>query len=111
MGGDFTYTTQAELAYGMFVDVPELPEADDITVYPNPVSKTANIEFELNGKTRVNAAVYDMLGREITDLYNGEMNSGRQRIRMDVSGMSKGMYFVKLRFNDEIVTKKVMVTE
>ena len=111
MGGDFTYTTQAELAYGMFVDVPELPEADDITVYPNPVSKTANIEFELNGKTRVNAAVYDMLGREITDLYNGEMNSGRQRIRMDVSEMSKGMYFVKLRFNDEIVTKKVMVTE
>jgi hypothetical protein len=111
MGGDFTYTTKAELAHGMFVDVPELPGADDITVYPNPVSKTANIEFNLNGKAQVNVAVYDMLGREITNLFDGEMNSGRQNIRMDVSGMSKGMYFVRLRFNDEIITKKVMVTE
>jgi len=82
-----------------------------LSVYPNPVSKTANIEFDLSGKTRVDVAVYDILGREIKDLFSGEMNSGRQRIRMDVSGMSQGMYFVRLRFNDKIITKKVMVTE
>ena len=111
MGGDFTYTATAQLVHGMFVDTPELPEADDITIYPNPISKTANIEFSLNGTTYVSAAVYDMLGRNMINLYGGEMNSGAQKIQMDMSGISNGIYFVRLRFNDEIITKKVMVAE
>jgi hypothetical protein len=52
-----------------------------------------------------------MLGRNIINLYDGEMNSGTQKINMDVSGISNGIYFVRLQFNDEIVTKKVMVAE
>ena len=111
LGDPFTYTTSAELANRMVVEVPELPQAEDVLVYPNPVSGKASIEFSLNGKTYVNASVYDMLGRNIMNLYDGEMNSGAQKISMDVSNISKGIYFVRLRFDDEIITKKVMVTE
>ncbi len=111
MGGDFTYVAKAELAHGMVVEVPELPSAEDITVYPNPVIRSASIEFSLNAKTRVNATLYDVTGRSIMQLYDGEMNNGAQNIHMDVSGISNGIYFVRLRFNDKIITKKVMVAE
>ncbi|MAE09467.1 MAG: hypothetical protein CL661_12035 [Bacteroidetes bacterium] len=108
-GGDFTYTATAELAYNMIVDVDEMLTADDISIRPNPVTNNANIEFSLNNSTNVNIAVFDILGKKVKVIYTGFMTSGSQNIQMNVNEFNKGIYFVKLQMNNEVVIKKIIV--
>ncbi len=108
-GGDFTYTATAELAYNMIVDVDEMLTADDISIRPNPVTSNANIEFSLNSSTNVDIAVFDILGKKVKDIYTGVMTSGSQNIQMNVNEFNKGIYFVKLQMNNEVVIKKIIV--
>ena len=110
-GGDFTYSAKAGLASGMWVDVNEILTADDISIHPNPVTATANIEFSLGNNSNVDIAVYNILGKKITDLYNGEMSMGSNNIKWDVNGLNNGVYFVKIQMNNQVVTKKIMVTK
>ena len=44
--------------------------------YPNPFNPSTNINFELSQTSEVNIAVYDMLGRKVSDLVSGQMNAG-----------------------------------
>ena len=110
-GGEFTYTATANLAYGITVDVNEILSADEISIHPNPVTATANIEFSLANNSDVNIGVYDILGKKIADLYNGDMSMGSQNITWDVNGLNNGVYFVKIQMNNKVVTKKIMVTK
>ena len=107
-GGDFTYSATADLAYNMIVDVDEMLSAEDISIRPNPVTNNANIEFSLNNSTNVNIAVFDILGKKVKDIYAGEM-SGSQNIQMNASELNKGIYFVKLQMNNDVVIKKIVV--
>ena len=110
-GDTFTYSTSAELARGITVDINEVLSSDDISINPNPVTNTANIEFSLYKNTDVNIAVFDILGKNVINLYEGEMSNGPQNIKLNVAGLNKGVYFVKIQMNNEVVTKKVMVTK
>jgi len=111
-GEDFTgVTVTAELAHGMIVDVPETIIADNITIYPNPVTQTANIELVLSNETNMEIAVLDMLGKNVMNLYEGIMNTGQHKIQFDASSLAQGIYFVKLQSNNEIITKKIMISK
>ncbi len=108
-GDTFTYSATAELAHGITVDINEVLSSDDISISPNPVVNTANIQFNLARKTNVDIAVFDILGKNVTNLHKGEMNNGPHNIVLDVNGLNKGVYFVKIQMNNNVVTKKIMV--
>lgn len=109
-GGDFTYSTTAELAYNMIVDVDEMLASEDVSIRPNPVTNNANIEFSLNNSANVNIAVFDILGKKVKNIYSGNMTGGSQNVNVNVSELNKGVYFVKLQINSEVVIKKIIVT-
>jgi hypothetical protein len=108
-GGDFTYTTNVELAHDIIIDINETLSSDHISIYPNPITNIANIEFNLFKRNEVNIAVYDILGKQIKNLYQGEMMSGANNIQVDVSTLNEGVYFVKLQMNNQVITKKIMI--
>jgi hypothetical protein len=110
-GGEFTYSTKAELAYDITIDVNEILSAEDVSIYPNPVTKTANIEFNLYNNSDVNVAIFDILGKNVMNLYEGDMMSGSNSIKMDVNELNEGIYFVKLQMSNQVVTKKIMVNK
>jgi len=37
------------------------------------------------------------------------MDSGKQNIRMDATGLNKGIYFVKFKLNSEVFTQKIIL--
>ena len=111
-GEKFTgITVTAELAHGMIVDVQETIVTDNITIYPNPVTRTANIEFALSKESNMKVTVLDMLGKSVMNLYEGVMNTGQHKIQLDASNLAQGIYFVKLQSNNEIITKKIMISK
>jgi hypothetical protein len=77
--------------------------------YPNPFNSSTTISFELEEPGNVKLLVYDLLGREITVLADRHMEAGGYNIGFDVSGLSSGIYFYRLRAGDTVETKRMLL--
>jgi len=63
--------------------------------YPNPFNPSTNISYQLPEAARVTLKIYDMLGREVAKLVDGEMETGKYSVTFNGSGLSSGIYFVR----------------
>ncbi|MFQ6611079.1 MAG: FlgD immunoglobulin-like domain containing protein [Fidelibacterota bacterium] len=69
--------------------------------YPNPFNPSTTIRFTLPEISAVSLVVYDLMGREIVDLAQGEYQAGSQQIRWDGRDqngvpVASGVYFATL---------------
>ena len=72
-----------------------------IGLYPNPTNKGyVNISANISGV--ITANVYDILGKVI-------ISSKIDNNRLDVSNLKSGMYVIKIKQNDIITTKKLII--
>ena len=61
----------------------------ELQVYPNPAKDVVNVMTKNNIK---NISVYDVTGKEVIHLNNLDLNNAR----VDVSGLEKGIYLMKI---------------
>jgi hypothetical protein len=79
---------------------PALPIPDGfrvVSIYPNPVASRATIEYTAPSAGPVTIEVFDMLGRKVLDIRPADSGIGTRRLEMDFSGLTAGMYVVRLR--------------
>ena len=79
---------------------------EDLTLYPNPVTKLINLSFKANvsaGNTTV--SIVDVSGRKV--LTNSFIvNKGNNVFELGVDGLTQGMYFLTINNGaDKVVTK------
>ncbi len=78
--------------------------------YPNPFNPVTKINFDLPKDSKVSLIVYDILGREIARLINGEMRqAGRYMIDFNGSNLSSGVYFYRLLAGDFVSVKRMLL--
>jgi photosystem II stability/assembly factor-like uncharacterized protein len=77
--------------------------------YPNPFNPTTNIVFDLAKYGNVRLEIYNVNGRKIDNLINGNMNAGHYSVQWDASAYSSGVYFYKLISGEFSETKKMML--
>jgi photosystem II stability/assembly factor-like uncharacterized protein len=68
--------------------------------YPNPFNPTTNIKFAIPENGQVTLKVYNIIGKEIKTLVDGNMQAGEYETNFDARGMSSGIYFYKLESGD-----------
>ncbi len=66
---------------------------------PNPFNPTTEISFDLPAAGDVQLTVYDVSGRRISTLVNGQMQAGRHSVRFSGDRLGSGTYFYELRGN------------
>ena len=64
--------------------------------FPNPFNPTTTIEYELPNNSRVTLSVYDILGRELVTLVDGEETVGNHEVSFDASRFASGIYFYRI---------------
>ncbi len=64
--------------------------------YPNPFNPSTNIEFSLPVDSRVSVKVFDILGREIEELFKGISGPEKLRINWNAANLPSGVYMIKL---------------
>lgn len=97
--------------------VTELPTINNhlrLAVYPNPVSKSGTLEYELPASASVTLSLLNIHGQKIADLYKGTKLKGVHRlplsgIHFEWKTLSSGMYVVQLNANNQRVVKTVMI--
>lgn len=85
-------------------DLAELPaeETDvpsvklNLNVYPNPFNPSTNISFELAGSSFVHISIFNLKGQHVCDVKNEYMDAGKHTFSWDGSGVSSGMYMLRL---------------
>ena len=66
------------------------------------------VEFSLPGDTRVELIVFDVAGRRMATVENGQLTAGTYQRTWDMSDARKGLYFVRLRAGAETLTRTVV---
>ncbi len=75
--------------------------------YPNPFNPETNINFDLPRSAFVELSVYDITGRKVQTLAAQDFRLGSYSIPFNAQGLSSGVYFYRLKINDEVFTKKM----
>ena len=63
---------------------------------PNPTSGAATISFTLPASGRVRLAVYDLLGRQVARVVDGDLAAGTHDVQVDAGALPSGVYVYRL---------------
>lgn len=77
--------------------------------YPNPFNPSTTINYQIPKAGFVSLKVYDILGREVAMLVNGEKEVGKYTVLFDGSKLASGVYIYELRANEFVSVKKLML--
>ena len=77
--------------------------------YPNPFNPTTKIEYSIPVKSKVKLIIFDILGREVVTLVDGEESPGNHSIIFDGSKFSSGVYIYSLFSPTQILSKKMIL--
>ncbi|MFA5803401.1 MAG: M6 family metalloprotease domain-containing protein [Melioribacteraceae bacterium] len=77
--------------------------------YPNPFNPTTKMKFGLPERTNAKLTVYDILGRAISTLVDGELEAGYHEVNFDASNLPSGVYFYQLTTPNYNSTKKLLL--
>lgn len=64
--------------------------------YPNPFNPNTTITFSLACQSWVNIKVYNIIGKEVSVLFDNSANAGDHTVIFNASGLPGGMYLYKL---------------
>ncbi|HTY35843.1 MAG TPA: T9SS type A sorting domain-containing protein [Bacteroidota bacterium] len=79
--------------------------------YPNPFNPATHINFALPEAAQVRLCVYDILGRQIATLVDGECSAGFHSVVFDARGLASGSYIYTLRAAGSIVSRSLVLTK
>jgi photosystem II stability/assembly factor-like uncharacterized protein len=77
--------------------------------YPNPFNPSTIISYQIFKEDFISLKVYDIIGREITSLFNGYQQKGHYIITFDALTLASGIYFYRLTSNGLSITRKMIL--
>jgi len=77
--------------------------------YPNPFNPSTTIQFNVAKQEHITLVIYNLLGKEVKKLVDGEMNVGKHSITFNANNLASGIYFYKLIGNSVNITKKMIL--
>jgi hypothetical protein len=77
--------------------------------YPNPFNPSTVIGYHLPAATDVQLSVYDIIGREVRVLVSGKQTAGRYEVAFDATGLSSGMYIVRMEAGTFTASKRCIL--
>lgn len=93
-----------------------LPAADELPRefrleqnYPNPFNPSTIIRFALPQQVYLSLKLYDLLGREIKSLAEGEFPAGCYNILLESHGLTSGSYFYRLQAGNFVAQRRLLL--
>jgi hypothetical protein len=80
-----------------------------LKVYPNPFSGRAEISYHLNTGANVKISLFDMLGKEVIKICDGNLSAGDHVIVLnDASNIAPGTYMLKIQVDNIVANERIL---
>ncbi|CAN5372246.1 hypothetical protein BH09BAC5_BH09BAC5_17060 [soil metagenome] len=109
-GGNSCYVDDINIISLTGISVPDAG-IQHFEVYPNPIQDNTLVSFSLDKSQHVSLQLFDMTGRLVLDMFNGELGTGEHEFPVQTAEkLNSGLYFVRLtNAEGRIVTQKLIV--
>jgi hypothetical protein len=82
--------------------------------YPNPFNPITSLRYDLPEQAQVTLTVYDLIGREVTQLVNTAQEAGYRSVQWNATDMhgkpvSAGVYLYQIRAGEFVQTRKMVL--
>ncbi|MCE1189959.1 MAG: T9SS type A sorting domain-containing protein [Ignavibacteria bacterium] len=77
--------------------------------YPNPFNPTTTITYQLPKAGHTTLKIYDMLGRVVMTLVDGQSDAGTHSVVLNAAHLASGVYIYELRSGDFKASSKLML--
>lgn len=77
--------------------------------YPNPFNAMTRIDFGLTSPNHIMLSIFDMNGREISEISSGQLNAGYHSIEFNAEHIESGVYIYRLKAGDRVEFKKMIL--
>ena len=87
---------------------PSTPEAFTLEQnFPNPFNPSTTIRYNLRESGQVRLEVFDVNGRQVATLVDGNQASGAHSVVFDARGLASGTYIYRLQLGAQVLTRKM----
>ncbi|MCB9208675.1 MAG: T9SS type A sorting domain-containing protein [Ignavibacteriales bacterium] len=77
--------------------------------FPNPFNPITKIEYNIPNRQFVSINIYDILGNEVLNLFDGLQDEGKYYLTFDGHNLSSGVYIYQMKASDFVDYKKLVL--
>ncbi|GEM_PF-3552932 len=77
--------------------------------YPNPFNPVTTVEFSVPERAHVVIKIYDVSGREVMTVVDGDLDPGHHRRVVDAEGLPSGIYFCRMTAEGFLKSTKLVL--
>ena len=77
--------------------------------YPNPFNSQTIISYSVPKRSFIQITIFDALGRKIKEIENGNKDAGNYNLIFDASGLTSGIYFIRMTSENNFYSTKKMI--
>lgn len=101
-GNDFEVTED-----GIVLGIHDFVAESDLSIYPNPTSHEVNLAFESTANFDAIISVARADGQTVL-VENQAVAKGRQSLKLDLTSLPSGLYFLQVTTGNEVISKKIV---
>jgi hypothetical protein len=81
-----------------------------LDVYPNPAKDVVSISLELTKQNNIVCEVIDITGKVVL-IHTNQGYRGKNTVELNTAPLNNGMYFISIKVNDQVITKKIAISK
>ncbi|MBC7693969.1 MAG: T9SS type A sorting domain-containing protein [Burkholderiales bacterium] len=90
--------------------ITELEKSMELSIYPNPTSSSATLDFNISEKEHAKISVIDLMGRVLEENIRTADTKGHVNYMINSNGsLASGVYIVNIDVNNQRVSKKIII--
>ena len=97
-----------QVTYLLSAISPEIASSISFSIYPNPSSGSFTIDYSLNEKANIKMLLFDMTGRQISELMDQNKSAGNYTYHTNDLNILHGTYILKI-YKDNIPAGEKLV--
>ena len=113
-----SYVAEAEMLKNSKIEPPKKDTVKfnnydifSIAAYPNPFNNTTTIEYNIPYSSDVNISIFDIYGIKIMQPVSSKLEKGEYSNVVNMSNVSKGIYYCKLSSGNQTKTIKLVLSD
>ncbi|NVN93678.1 MAG: T9SS type A sorting domain-containing protein [Bacteroidetes bacterium] len=108
---DFIVLPAIQTNIGVNIDEFSTENTVQLSIFPNPANDNINVSYKLQTNTDVSLKIFNANGQMIYDNDNGYKVAGSYSVGLNGLLLSKGVYLISLRTNNQVITRKLIITK